>query len=303
MDVAMWFKNLCCFRLREPWTLNANDFEELLRTAPLNPVSGLSWTSEGWVSPRGDAQLVFAQETHLLFAMGAEKKLLPSSVIRDLAAERARNFEQVKGFPPSRKQIREFKEQVTNELLPRAFGQRSVTRAWLDTRSGWIIVDSSSQARAESLVELLRKTLDTLTVELPDCDPSPGVQMTQWLATGQVPEPFDLDDECELVGVDAGRPAVRYARHALDLPELRSHIADGKSVTRLKLRWHDRASFILDSQLQVKRISMEDMEDDAGNQEADADAAFAADFMLMTTELGALLKDLHRALGIETAND
>ena len=122
----MWFKNLCLYRLRSPWTLSAADFEEVLRTSPLNPVSGLSWTSEGWVSPRGDAQLVFAQEKQLLFAMGAEKKLLPSTVIRDVTAERARTFEQVKGFAPSRKQVRDLKEQVTNELLPRAFGQRGL---------------------------------------------------------------------------------------------------------------------------------------------------------------------------------
>jgi recombination associated protein RdgC len=294
----MWFKNLCLYRLRSPWTLSAADFEEVLRTSPLNPVSGLSWTSEGWVSPRGDAQLVFAQEKQLLFAMGAEKKLLPSTVIRDVTAERARTFEQVKGFAPSRKQVRDLKEQVTNELLPRAFGQRRVTRAWLDTQTGWLVIDAGSLTLAESLVELLRKTLETLTVEMPDCDPGPGTQMTQWLAGGSVPDPFDLDDECELVGVDLGRPAVRYARHALDLPEIRGHISDGKSVTRLKLRWHDRISFLLDSQMVLKRISLDDMDEDGGESESDADAAFAADFTLMAAELGALLKDLRRVMEI-----
>ncbi|MCK5768959.1 recombination-associated protein RdgC [Algiphilus sp.] len=291
----MWFKNLQLFVSDNRWTLNAAEFEERLQASTLQPVSGLQWSSEGWLSPRGDAQLVFGQDRQLLFAYGEEKKLLPGPVIRDQVASRAQTFEQVKGFAPSRKHLRELKEQVTTELLPRAFGQRKVTRAWIDPERGLLAIDAASVGTAESLLALLGRTVEGNGFAPLGCEPSVGAQMTQWLASGEAPEPFALDDECELVSPQAQRPAVRYARHSLDLPEIRTHLSAGKFVQRLRLSWRDQLRFTLDDQMQVKRVQVEESASDS-EADSDPDAAFAADFMLMCSTLGPMIDDLRRVL-------
>lgn len=291
----MWFKNLQLYFTDKDVDFTAERFEELLGERTLKPVGGLQWTSEGWLSPRADAQLVFSQDRQLLFAFGAEKKLLPTTVVRDEVAVRAKTFEQVKGFAPSRKHLRDLKEQVTNELLPRAFGQRRVTRAWIDPARRMLAVDASGVAMADALIALLGHTIEGHGFSRMESEPSPGVQMTQWLSAAEAPSPFALDSECELISPRAERPSVRYARHALDLPEIRDHLAAGKVVQKLRLRWQDRISFTLDDQLQLKRIQVEDLESESA-QESDPDAAFAADFLLMSSMLGPMIDDLRTVM-------
>lgn len=296
----MWFKNLQIFVSGNRWQLAPADFEAALAEHPLQPVSGLQWRSEGWVSPRGDAQLVFSQDRQMLFAYAEEKKVLPSTVIRDETAARAQSFEQVKGFAPSKRHVRELKEQVTNELLPRAFGQRRVTRAWLDPERGLLVVDAASAAAAESLVALLGQSVEGNGFAPPSCEPSPGAQLTQWLARGEAPSPLALEDECELVSPQAERAAVRYARHSLDLPEIKQHLSAGKFVQRLRLSWRDQIRFTMDDQLQIKRLQVEESDSD-GDADSDPNAAFAADFMLMCHTLGGMIDDLLAVLGSGSA--
>src|SRR3546814_11313816 len=85
------------------------------------------------------------------------------------------------------------KDQVTAELMPRAFAKRRSTRAWIDPVSGWIVVDAASPSRAEELLEVLRDEVDGLSLELPELAQSPATAMTAWLAGGDAPGTFELE--------------------------------------------------------------------------------------------------------------
>ena len=91
----------------------------------------------------------------MLLMLGTEKKLLPASVINQVTKARAAEIEEQQGFKPGRKQMKELKEQVTDELLPRAFSIRRDTRVWIDPVNGWLVVDSSSPAKADEILKLL----------------------------------------------------------------------------------------------------------------------------------------------------
>ncbi len=294
----MWFRNLCIFRLEDPYQPTPAALEEDLRRWTLAPCSGLSERSRGWVSPQEDDALVVAIPPQLLISFGEEKKLLPASVINDAARDKARAFEAERGFPAGRRQLREFKESVTTELLPRAFVRRRRLGVWIDTQSGWLIVDSAQLSLAEDVVELFRDSAAGAPRIRPwDTELSPVAAMTRWLSTGTAPGRFSIDDECELRGSDATRATVRYLRHSLDGEEIRRHISAGKQATRLAMSWNDRISFVLTEELQLKRIKLIDVEADSGEAAGeDAQAQFDADFLLMTGEIGALLGELAAAL-------
>ncbi|HET8883613.1 MAG TPA: recombination-associated protein RdgC [Solimonas sp.] len=295
----MWFKNLQTYRLAGEWTLAPGAFEERLARHPLHPCIGLNPQSRGWVGPGNHgAQLVYAQGRQMLIALGVEQKLLPSSVVKQTVDERAEELEQRQGFKPGRKQLRDLKDQVTAELMPRAFAKRRSTRAWIDPVSGWIVVDAASPSRAEELLEVLRDEIEGLSLELPELAQSPATAMTAWLAGGHAPGTFELDQECELRGNDQSKPTVRYLRHSLEGAEVRKHIAEGKLATRLGLRWNNRASFVLTDKFEVKKLRFEDIEkarEDAATESPDEQ--FDAEFALMSGELVALLADLEKALG------
>jgi recombination associated protein RdgC len=125
--------------------------------------------------------------------------------------------------------------------------------------------------------------------------------MADWLAGGEAPAGFSIDQDCELRSVTEDKAAVRYVRHTLEGDEVRAHLVGGKLPTRLALTYDERVSFVLTEKLEIKRLDFLDVVkekvDEAGAE--DARALFDAGFALMTGELARLLPALVAALGGE----
>lgn len=297
----MWFKSLFIYRLPADWAMSAAALEEKLSRQPLQACGGLDKQSRGWISPQDDGPLVHALNRQLLIALGVEQKLLPASIINQFAKDRIAELEAQQGHRVGRKETKEIKERVADELLPRAFAHRRTTFAWIDPVNGWLVVDAASSAKADEVLELLGKTLDDLPLKLVQTRLSPVAAMTGWLAGGEAPPGFTIDRELELRSIDEGKATVRYVRHDLEGDEIRAHIAAGKSATRLGMTWNDKISFVLTEQLQVKRLAFLDiLKEEAESQAETADELFDLDFTLMTGELARLLADLVEALGGES---
>jgi recombination associated protein RdgC len=125
----MWFKNLQIYRLPTPWNIELAKFDELLSRAPFNRCPSNEPLSKGWISPRRDGSLVFSLGGQWLIALAVEQRLLPSSVVNDEVKDRAEAMEAQQGYAPGRKQLKELRERVTEELMPRAFTRRSAPRS------------------------------------------------------------------------------------------------------------------------------------------------------------------------------
>lgn len=256
--------------------------------------------SRGWVSPRGDGALVHAINRQWLIALRVEQRLLPASVINDEVRDRAAALEVQQGYSPGRKQLRELKERVTEELMPRAFTKRRTTHVWIDPQAGWFCVDAGSPAKAEEVIEHLRWSLDEFPLQLLRTQVSPMSAMADWLAAGEAPAGFSIDRDCELKSVGEEKAAVRYVRHSLEGDEIKSHLAGGKQPTRLALTWNDRISFVITEKLEIKRLAFLDLlKEEAEQSVENADEQFDADLALMTGELSRFLPDLVQALGGE----
>jgi len=169
----------------------------------------------------------------------------------------------------------------TEKALGEAFG---VSRA--------VVREAVARLKADGLIET-RQGSGAFVVEAPKT-----INLRFWQGAG--PELDELRDIFELRAMVEERAAVRYVRHNLDSEEVRSHIAGGKSATRLALTWNDRVSFVLTEQLQIKRLVFLDLlKEDAERQAENADDLFAADFTLMCGELAQLLEHLLEVLGGE----
>ena len=161
----MWFKNLVVYRLPADWSLSAAELEQQLATRSLQPCSPFEMLSRGWVAPSStSARLVHTVNLQHMIALGVNQKLLPASIIRQVTAERAEVLAKENGFPVGRRQMRDLKMRVTEELRAKALTRRRVTRAWIDPSNGWLVVDAAGTAKAEELIETLRDTLGSLAV-------------------------------------------------------------------------------------------------------------------------------------------
>jgi recombination associated protein RdgC len=299
----MWFKNLTVYRLPADWNWCAAALEEELARRPLQPCSPLEMRSMGWVAPATTDRLLHTLGEHHLLALGVDQKLLPASIVRQEAERRARTQAESQGFPVGRRQMRALKMQVLDELRARALSRRRVTRAWIDPRGGWLVVDSASDRRAEELIETLRDTLGSLAVLKVDTERAPSASMAAWLMQSDASGPFSIEQDLELQSGEPAKSIVRYRRHPLDGKEIRAYVAGGKRPTQLGLTWNGRISFVLTEKLQIKRVEFLEVTRERGDEEEiDPAEQFDLDFAVMAGELAKLIIELIRELdGQQTA--
>jgi recombination associated protein RdgC len=299
----MWFRNLRIFRLDEGWRFDASSLGELLEKTRFQPCGATDQVSQGWVPPRGvEGEMVVAVGGQQLLALGTEQKLLPGSVVRQYVNERASELEAAQGYRPGKGQMREIRESVTAELLPRAFVRRRLTYVWVDPVGRWLGVDVASAAKADEVIEQIKLALDALPLLPIRTALSPSAAMTQWLAEGEAPSGLTIDRDCELRSQVEEKATVKYSRHSLDIGEVKPHLEAGKKATRLALTWDDRVSFVLTEDMHVKRLAFLDVLKEASEQQAgdgDASALFEADFAIMAGEFSRFLPALIEALGGE----
>ncbi|MFT7724343.1 MAG: recombination-associated protein RdgC [Roseateles sp.] len=294
------FKNLITYRIGEGWTADAAQLAEQLAKEPFLPCAPTQALAVGWAPPRGvaHAPLVEVVDGHWVVKLKREQRLLPGSVVQERVDELAEHIEESTGRKPGKKARKELKEQAEHELLPRAFTKTSATQVWIAPAQGLLFVDAGSSARADEVVTLLVQASPGLSLQLVQTAESPAAVMAAWLMDGVTPEGFQIERECELKGSDEHKPVVRYARHPLDIDEVRAHLTSGKMPTRLALSWRDRVAFTLTEGLAIKKISFLELAFE-GRPEASGDEAFDADLALATGELGRLVPALIEGLGGE----
>ncbi|HEX7388378.1 MAG TPA: recombination-associated protein RdgC [Castellaniella sp.] len=294
----MWFKNLKLYRLAPHATLTASALEAALEPLAFQPGSSQDSQVSGWASPRDDGALVYEQNGQILLRLRTEKKLLPTTVINQASRARAQEIEDRQGYKPGRKQMKEIKEQMTMELLPRAFVIAHDTWLWMDTRNGWVAIDAAATARSDEVLGLLAKTLTPFPIVPLHVELSPATAMTLWLSEDEPPAGFTIDQDTELRSTGESRATVRYVRQSIEIEEVRRHVQAGKQCTRLAMTWNDRVSFVLTDTLDIKRVAPLDvLKENQDAQVANEAEQFDADTALMTGELARLLDDLTGALG------
>jgi recombination associated protein RdgC len=228
----MWFKNLQVYRLTAPWKRSIKSLEDALSHHAFRHCHSYELFAHGWGSPREDGALVYASNGHILLKLGTEKKLLPSSVIKETLRTKAVELEKLQGFKPGRKQLRDLKEQITDELLPRAFCVRRNTWVWIDAKNKRLLIDAASPGKADDVITMLNKCLDDLELDPISVAMSPAIAMTAWLGANEPPSGFSIDQEAELQSPKDEKATVRFVRHTLEPADVKRHIQSGKQCTR-----------------------------------------------------------------------
>ena len=295
------FKNVIVYRIDNAWSAALAQAEESLGAAArFAPCGATQEKSAGWVPPRGEAHgpLVESVGGQWLLEYMIESKTLPASVVRRQVDERAAQIEAATGRKPGKRERKELQEEVRLALLPMAFTRHVRVGVWIDPGARRLVINTGNATRADEVVTSLVKALDGFGVGLLNTQLEPAAAMSGWLDSQQPPAGFSIDRECELKASDESKAAVRYAKHPLDIEEVRQHIAAGKRPTRLAMTWEDRVSFELTDALQLRKIAfLEGVFEGAGPQSKEE--GFDADAAIATGELGQLMPALVEALGGE----
>jgi recombination associated protein RdgC len=292
------FKNVMVYRLAPTWSATLEQIEEALDKARFVPCGATQEKSIGWTEPRGQAHASLAEAVagHYLLKLMIETKAVPAAVLKRKAQERAAQIEAATGRKPGKKETKELREELKQTLLPMAFTKQSSVMVWIDPQARLLVVDAGSQGKADEVTTCLVKSLDGLALELLQTTTSASVAMSEWLTSGEAPQGFSIDRECELKSTDEEKSVVKYARHPLDIEEVRQHIAAGKQPTKLALTWNDRMSFLLTENFQIKKLNFLDV---VFEGTAKDDEGFDTDAAIATGEMSGMLPELLLALGGE----
>jgi len=300
----MWFRNIQFYRFEQPFTMTGKALHAALEGRKARACGQMELACEGWAKPLGLEGQLLVHETdgRLMICLRREDKALPASLVREKVEEKAFEIEGQEGRPVGRKERSDIKEQVMQELLPRALVKASHTYAYIDVKNidaknSWLIVNAASAKKAEELIMLLRKTLGTLNVLLPQAKVSPEAAMTEWIMDDSaLPEGFALEDECELRSVGEVTSTIRCKYVDVASREVRAHVVNGKRVFKMGMGWEGKLSFVLHDDLSIRRIRYDSELVEQADAGDDQMAQFDADFAIMGAELGALIPALLGAL-------
>lgn len=290
----MWFKNLRVYQLNTPLTLSIEAMEQALAEYRFTPCTGQQASSSGFTAPFESTQnFCYQNQQFIFFALKRQEKILPAAVVQDEMQPRLDALEQEKGRSLSRKEKDSLKEDVTFELLPRAFSRSQTIFACFDQTKQRILINTSSSSKAEDMLALLRKAFGSLPA-LPWLDPYKlSAQLQLWLQNKALPHGFTLGAEVELKAPDEEGAKVRFSNHILTTDDVQSHLED-KLVTRIELEQDERLSWKVCDDGSIKGIQYHDNisshNDELGWE--DEEARLAADTLLMCSTLAESLDQL-----------
>ena len=296
----MWFKNLKIYRLTSHWAKQPEKLADALASERFTSSNDLSATASGWISPReNDERLVVDVAGQYLMTLRLEKKLLPATVINQTVKARALILEAEQGYRPGRKQLRDLKEVITDELLPRAFSIARDIRVWVDPVNEWLVIDAAAASQADEVLSALGKAVHPFPLEPLRLQHSMTGLMTDWMVAGQAPDGLTLEADCQWQSAGDAAGVIRYVRHPLTAEAITRHVESGYQCTRLALTWQDRLSFVLTESGDIKRVTPLDIIEERA-AEAGAitqDEKLDSDFSLMTAELNSLMEALMTIFG------
>lgn len=299
----LWFKNMMVYRLNRDIPLSADEMEKQLDAFTFSPCGSQDMSKTGWVPPMGNRSdaLIHVNNGQMIICARKEEKILPSPVVKQALEAKIDKLEAEQSRKLKKSEKDSLKDEVLHSLLPRAFSRFSQTYMWIDTVNNLIMVDCASAKKAEDTLALLRKSLGSLPVVPLTLENPIELTLTEWVRSGDVPAGFALLDEAELKAVLEDGGVIRCKKQDLVCDEIANHIEAGKWVTKLALDWQERIQFVLADDGSVKRLkfsdTLRDQNDDIDRE--DFAQRFDADFILMTSELAALIGNLVEALGGE----
>lgn len=259
----MQFKNLIWYLSKGALDLAAQ--ESAIAKKAFSESGPVQAQKMGWVKPFGGESFVLSAFDFELMHLVIEKRLLPNSVINDNLAEKIDQFESVEGYLPSRKIRQQMREDVTLDLLPKAFTKQTIIPVLNIPRSGLLFVGTGSATVADEVTAFLRESTSCLPITNPYTAIDARHRMTQWIAGEEVPERFSIGGDFKLE--DADGAVVRASKVETTSSVVEASLDSGMLVDECSISFNELANLRVNGDLKVSGIKVlaEEPFDDAGD--------------------------------------
>lgn len=287
----MFPKQITPFILTEAMP-SADVLNEKLAAMPFVPVSGLDWFSEGFTQPAAfSPDLVFAADKTVSVCLKREMRQIPSSALKEILRERVADIETTQNRKVGRKEKQEIKEQIIDELLPKALSTSTYSHAVFNSQ--FALLYESSPKKAENFISKMREALGGLAVKHINTVQPLFSAMTGWVSVGEVGGNFQFDNYALFENIGENRQQIKVKGKDLTESEIQAHVRNGLQVKELGLIWREQIAFILTENFTLKRIQFLDMlQQEAEQQGDDAASLQFAEQLISSANITQLLNEL-----------
>lgn len=293
----MWFNNAFVYKFTKPFTTPETELIEALQTQLFRPCGSQDQLKQGWVPAiPGTEALVHSANNNVLLCLKTEERILPTAVVKEALEEKVQLIQAERGQKVGKKEKQTLKEEIIQQLLPKAFTRSSRMYAYINVKDQFIVVNTSSANKAETLLALLRQSLGSLPILPMKPEVDLIVTMTNWVKNDELPAPFAYAQDIELKALDEEGALAKLKNHDVTEDEVQLHINNGKFVHKLGLVWDEKSKFVLNDEGALKQIKFLDIVKEQTDDVPSDDqiAKFDADYAIMTGELNQLITNLEQ---------
>lgn len=289
-------KNIQAYTLNREIKMPTN---EQMAEFEFTPCGSHDMLKMGWVPAIDGGELVAEHNGTVTLKFRTQEKQLPSAKVNKEVSARVSKHEKLTGMKTKKKEKDQIKDDVINELLPRAFEKDTDTLMMINQEMGLIYVNSSSANRAEDALALLRKTIGSLPVVPVMFTTLTDRAMTKWVEDDELPERFVCGSEAKMESLAKGQGVAKIKNLNMDSVHVADLICDNFIITELELEYDGAVSFVLNEFNALKKIKWDDSLIDQ-NSDIDPEekhSRFFADLVIAVGTFNRLFGELYDSLG------
>jgi recombination associated protein RdgC len=281
----MILKNATLYKLEGELPALA-DLELALTARQLLPLAATQQGNCGFVQPRGGAYVEWFGD-YRLFTFAQQERRIPGETLRAELKKAADALQKQQGFAPGRKQLRDLKDRVITELLPRAFPKTKRFNVLYDVKAGVLAVDTANGSKGDDAMSWLRNTLGELPA-VPMFDAAKVQTFLKACVVAQEASGSALELVQEVEVYTDGEARVRY--DGTGLAEAAKRVDGGMRVRKLAFQHGLGGTFTLDEAGILSKLRLsERVETD---EKQDADEAFQSEFAAFGLTLSTIVSCL-----------
>jgi len=306
----MLFKNATYYRLTGP--VDLTKLYELKPADANPPIAAREMQKIGFDVPcPGTSSLVRVpvDGSAVSLCMVKTTRILPGAVIKQELNRRVADIEAKESRKLNRKEWREIREQVAQDLIPKSFTKTTRTHALFVPNAKALVINTASASVAEELVSHLRKVVGSVPARLVQTKHAPGGVMSAWVRDidNALPDSILLGHQCDLIARASGdESAIKCRKYDLISLEI-AELMDSKNydVKALELIFDERMTLTVTDTLTLKRLAwhglvMEQHQEQTGEMESAADR-YDADMLLNANSIQFVMARLIHEFGGEAA--
>ena len=291
-------KNLRFYRVHSDWPEDEASCSAQLENAAFRPCSAFSERSMGFEPPVDNAGDLFCRYLAGadLLQLRLQSRVLPLAAVKEALIERVTLFVNRTGRDPSRKEKRDLKEEIYGELLPKALLKSDRISAFYLRTDKILAIATPSATNAERLLDTLRAALGSLQV-VPLEYKQPAHTLLTKIFLGDGPNEMALGRECRMKDLSATKSTVSWMDIDLAEKAVRAHVSSGLTIDRLGVQFDGMLRFTIDSELVVRKLRVEGIDELDDLDDEDPLARHDAEFTLLIGLVRRWLDALKKSLG------